>query len=251
MVRAKLSPEIYQFDFVDAPHPSAAGPGVQSFFDGPYLTWFKDPTTFDVREAGQALHERLRGQHPPYDTVVCFSQGCSVLSSLIIFHQTECPGEPLPFRSAMFICGGIPLYVLGTWLTVPEKAKLIAEGNHHELHATSEHLLKRRQLLNDDNDSNSPSWGMPPLEVTDVYGLDLSLMPPNLRLTLPTVHVFGRKDPVRAASLQLAMMCDPENRLVYDHGGGHEIPRFSTVTGDLVHAIQWLGKRQAQLARAT
>ena len=56
----------------------------------------------------------------PYDAVCCFSQGCSLASTMALYHSIEevlshgdFYGElQLPFSAAMFICGGVPLPTL-------------------------------------------------------------------------------------------------------------------------------------------
>lgn len=76
-----------------------------------------------------------------------------------------------------------------------------------------------------------------------VSGLDLSdanTRAGRLRISIPTVHVCGRKDPRRPASLQLAALCDAKQRKFYDHGGGHEIPRRSEVSRKLAKLMQWM-----------
>lgn len=84
---------------------------------------------------------------------------------------------------------------------------------------------------------------LPPLPSNDVYGLDMGLFPEALELDIPTVHVYGVKDPRYPASIQLACMSNPEKRLVYDHGGGHEIPRASKVSAELASAVEWLDRQ--------
>ncbi|KAK4974836.1 hypothetical protein LTR28_009717 [Elasticomyces elasticus] len=202
-LRAKLNTEEHQFDFINAPHSWHAGPGVGPFFDGPYYAWFEKQTAVDVKGAIEVLLKHMRAQCSPYDTVLCFSQGCNVLSSLILYHQMDYPGNPLPFRSAIFICGGIPPYVLNTWIAVQERARLVAEQNVRQLRETSAEFADKieammvsgvRQSMWDrptaiwdgKNRVKSPSWTMPPLDPADVYGLDLSALSSSLQINIPT-----------------------------------------------------------------
>ncbi|PKX98022.1 putative EF-hand calcium-binding domain protein [Aspergillus novofumigatus IBT 16806] len=50
------------------------------------------------------------------------------------------------------------------------------------------------------------------------------------KVGIPTVHVYGSKDPRYAAGVQLSGICEPGKRRVFDHGGGHEIPRTDRVS---------------------
>ncbi len=75
---------------------------------------------------------------------------------------------------------------------------------------------------------------------SDVFGLDFTQMPEDARIKIPTVHIYGAKDPRWPASVQLAHFCD--NRKMYDHGGGHDIPRSSEVSNQIVAFVKQLEK---------
>lgn len=255
--RDKLDDREYTFDFIDAPYQSTAGPGVHPFFDGPYYTFFRDKTPSAVYDATRPILRRLRERQ--YDAVICFSQGCAVLSSLILHHQAEHPGEPLPFKGAVFICGGCPLYVLENWIAISEKAKTIAQQSADGLNNARDGVkAKIEAMLNSDlpkpvslwdqptalydgkNEAALDPWTVPQFDPSDVFGLDLSSLAPPLRIDIPTVHIYGHRDPQCTSSLQLAMLCSPEKRKVYNHGGGHEIPRPTRVSEDIAGALCWL-----------
>lgn len=59
------------------------------------------------------------------------------------------------------------------------------------------------------------------------------------RIEIPTVHVYGSKDPRYAAGVHLSGICNPKTRRTYDHGGGHEIPRTSEVSSSMAELVQW------------
>jgi len=59
------------------------------------------------------------------------------------------------------------------------------------------------------------------------------------RITVPTVHIYGSKDPRYAAGVHLSGICDPEKRRTFDHGGGHEIPRTAAVSTSIAGLFQW------------
>ncbi|KUJ10155.1 uncharacterized protein LY89DRAFT_538876, partial [Mollisia scopiformis] len=44
-------------------------------------------------------------------------------------------------------------------------------------------------------------------------------------IQIPTVHIFGSKDPLVQESLDLSRICDQRSRVMLDHKGGHEVPR--------------------------
>lgn len=91
---------------------------------------------------------------------------------------------------------------------------------------------------------------LPELPSNDVYGLDLTRFPSGLKIDIPTVHVYGIKDPRYPASIHLAYLSNEEKRLVYDHSGGHEIPRTTKVSKELASAVEWLDE-QVRLGEAS
>lgn len=62
----------------------------------------------------------------------------------------------------------------------------------------------------------------------DCFGLDFTSFPKDIRIKIPTVHIVGAKDPRWSAGVQLAYFCD--DRKMFDHGGGHDIPRTTPVS---------------------
>ncbi|KAI0887633.1 serine hydrolase FSH [Annulohypoxylon maeteangense] len=85
--------------------------------------------------------------------------------------------------------------------------------------------------------------GSSALSVSESNGLWSRINPQDLegknkRIKIPTVHIYGRKDPAYQDSLNLKDMCEPRNRLEYDHNSGHDIPRGVAVTKDMSRTVQ-------------
>lgn len=78
------------------------------------------------------------------------------------------------------------------------------------------------------------------VDPTNVFGLDFTKMPPHLKIKIPTVHVYGNKDPRCPASLQLAMFGDERFKKMYDHEGGHDVPRKSDVSETIAELVEWI-----------
>ncbi|KAJ2906167.1 alpha/beta-Hydrolase [Zalerion maritima] len=73
------------------------------------------------------------------------------------------------------------------------------------------------------------------------FGLNLSPdVLGHLQIPIPTAHIYGIKDPRYPASIQLAHLCDPKRRQMFDHGGGHDIPRSSAVSIRIAELLGWL-----------
>ena len=78
----------------------------------------------------------------------------------------------------------------------------------------------------------------PPLS-SDVYGLDFNSFPEDLKIKIPTVHVYGAKDPKYVASMQLVHFCEETRRKTFDHGGGHDVPRRTGVSERIAELVEW------------
>ena len=77
---------------------------------------------------------------------------------------------------------------------------------------------------------------------SDVYGLDFSSFPEDLKIKIPTVHVYGAKDPKYVASVQLVHLCEENRRRTFDHGGGHDVPKRTHVSERIAELVEWAAK---------
>ncbi|OBT88077.1 hypothetical protein VE02_03648 [Pseudogymnoascus sp. 03VT05] len=243
--RAKLDSS-FEFDFVDAPFPSPATAGFESLFKPPNYTFWTKPTVESFRAAHAWLRNYL-AENGPYDAVCCFSQGCALIATFILYHAAETPDEPLPFKVAVFICGGVPLPALeDLGLPVSKKAYEINEKTGRQLQSKT---AKYAQLANSpdqiqiglglwdyDREELSHDHDKFP-DANDVYGLDFTVFRKDIRIKIPTVNIYGAKDPRYPASMQLSHFC--ENTRRYDHGGGHEVPRTTVVSDEIAGLVRW------------
>ncbi|KAL4786940.1 serine hydrolase FSH [Aspergillus varians] len=274
--RSKLPPS-YTFDFLCAPFPSAPAPGIKAIYpDSPTYTWYRTQTTSALRDAHRWVLQHVR-KHGPYDAVMGFSQGCALIATMALFRgfdgrgdsprtaneneneteteeskQTEKEKEdPFPFRSAIFICGGVPLYALTAMgLPISDRATEInattgalLSGTAGKLadFAANTKLIKRGVGLWDGNEAGLVhDVGARPAR-DDVFGLDFTAFPEWACIGVPTVHVYGGKDPKWPAGIQLAEFCP--DRVEFDHGGGHDIPRLSGVSERMAELVRGVAER--------
>ncbi|KAK4126052.1 hypothetical protein N657DRAFT_662391 [Parathielavia appendiculata] len=240
--RSKL-PDNFTFEFLDAPFTCAPAPGTDILFSSGHYAWWTDQTVDGIRGSHQVLDDFVAA-HGPFDMVLGFSQGCSLIGSYLLYHARETPDKPLPFKAAVFICGGMPLPVLeDLGINVPPRAKAINDmtskmmkqkaGKLVDMAANPEKIQQGVGLWDDVEGLLHDPKKMP--DERDVFGLDFTAMPEDLRILIPTVHVYGAKDPRWPASLQLAYCC--EKRKLYDHGGGHDIPRTTEVSENIAKLI--------------
>lgn len=185
----------------------------------------------DIRTACDWLREYIN-MHGPYDAVMGFSQGTILASTYLLFHEEETPHLPAPFKVAMFHCGGVSLQVLqelGFNITPAMHDRDLTSRNALASSASAEAIL--RMGTNRWQGDNSHGGLSEQAIREEVNG--------PVQISIPTVHVYGTKDPRYTAGVHLSGVCNPEKRRCYNHGGGHEIPRQSTVTNAIVELFEW------------
>lgn len=77
----------------------------------------------------------------------------------------------------------------------------------------------------------------------DCFGLDFTTLSKDDQINIPTVHIVGAKDPIWPSAIQLAYLCDPAQRKIIDHGGGHDIPRMPKVSTEIAKVFRELAKK--------
>lgn len=183
-------------------------------------------------KAHEWLQRKLHGDGP-YDGVIGYAQGAAVVSSYLLYQQWYDHEHGPPFRFATFISGGISLAVLkDLGVPVPRAAEQIVEeaGLRCEAHLQplpSHISLARQAIFNSD----------------DCFGLNLNRVPRELKIRIPTVHIWGMNDPDFPTSIHLAGLCDPYIRKIYRHDGGHEVPQKPEDTQELGQLVLWCMQR--------
>lgn len=253
--RSKLD-DSYVFDFIDAPFLSQGAPGVNTIYKTQTYTWWPQGTPESIRFAHKWVSDYAR-ENGPYDAFCCFSQGCSLTATMALYHSMNSNNpdlEALPFPAAIFICGGVPFPAL-------EDMGLEVSPYAHEVNrytgallndaagrlavlAKNLYLIKRGLGLWEyaaNRNLHNPKFRP---RRSDVFGLDFTKFPENARIKIPTVNIYGSKDPRWPAGIQLAEFCD--DTVEFDHGGGHDIPRSTEVSNRIADMVRELiGRVQA------
>ncbi|CCC11071.1 unnamed protein product [Sordaria macrospora k-hell] len=198
-----------------------------------------------------------------------FSQGCSLLMSYILYRYQEHVTNPqvadttkfeLPFKGVMFICGGPSLPVLqDLGVPVSEKAWEVNNKTAELLHKRTEKLkykadnpdtIKRGEGLWDEVGDlvHDPTSKKHLRDLKDVFGLDFTdermrKAVGDLGQIVPTVHVYGAKDPRWPASVQLAQLFEGGLNERFDHSGGHELPRTTECSMKVAELMEKLRRR--------
>lgn len=224
-------------------------PGIETFFKTSTYTWWPHPTPQAIRASHLWVADYAR-HHGPYDAVCCFSQGCSLASSMALCHAHDVAAgkseEALPFRAAIFICGGVPLPALDDiGLEVPPRARELNQRTSALLNETAGRLSQMAanpELIRpgfglwDGNEDQLVHDPKVKPDRSDVFGLDFTKFPEYARIKMPTVNIYGAKDPRWPAGVQLANFCD--DTVEYDHGGGHDIPRSTEVSEKIAAMVR-------------
>ncbi|KAF2136527.1 uncharacterized protein K452DRAFT_193887, partial [Aplosporella prunicola CBS 121167] len=190
----------FDFVFVDAPFPSTAGPGVLPVYEGPYYAWLNrppQPTDMAVVRARIADMVALEG---PFAGVMAFSQGGRLATSLLL---QECRGmqrrrgrdtDQVPLVFGVLLSSTYP--PLGYGDEAAEEQQRIDEDLDEDVDENGTHLMPK-------------SFG-----------------PPSSLVTVPSVHVHGRRDPWRPANKQILTRCyDARTATLVEFVGGHHCPR--------------------------
>lgn len=82
---------------------------------------------------------------------------------------------------------------------------------------------------------------MPP--ASSCFGINFTLLPQNIMIRIPTVHIVGAKDPIWPSGVQISNLCDPDQRTFYDHKGGHDLPRTPQIGADIAKLFRELDRR--------
>ncbi|KAI0597394.1 serine hydrolase FSH [Biscogniauxia sp. FL1348] len=213
-----------EFEFLDGPLRCAD----QAANGEPLYRYYEVSDIPEIRKAHQWLGARL-DESGPYDGVIAFSQGAALVSSYLLYQQWYNHESPPPFRFAMFISGSIPLQVLkDLGVPITKEAERVVEEARHQRHRglgpLSAHSSKaRRAVFNSD----------------DCFGLNLNRIPLELKIRIPSIHVWGKEDPLLPASIHLAGLCDPYIRKIHTHEGAHEVPVSKDDRMELGLLLQW------------
>lgn len=216
---------------MNGPNETSAAPGVDVFYDPPYYGFWETATLDAVLKAVEWLKE-LIAKKGPYDVVMSFSQGSIVASSLLLLHQKETPDLPPPFKSGIFICGASSLRVLeNLGFNITQQA---LDRDEASVNALNKQADMSSIMSKGANRWKGDSFiaGRSEEDVRDEFQGPF-------KIKIPSVHVYGAKDPRLGASLQLSGLFDSENRRCYNHQGGHEIPRTANITEILTEMVEW------------
>ncbi|KAL3420254.1 hypothetical protein PVAG01_08753 [Phlyctema vagabunda] len=246
--RQKLNDPSITFDFINGPFLSPPAPGIEDAYPGPYYSWWEgsEPSLSSIHAAHKALSKILH-DNGPYDGIMTFSQGSALLASFLLYAKQQSSSDAsLPFKTAVFICGGIPIPIMqDIGIYVPQKALDIdrASQRNHNAYEEKTNMKKRWETRNRTSGDFQPTFLNDP---QDIYGINFTLVPKRSLISIPTVHIYGAMDPRFHTSMQLAYFCEPRLRMMFDHEGGRDVPESESVSERIAYLVRWASDMAAR-----
>ncbi|OJJ46415.1 hypothetical protein ASPZODRAFT_16182 [Penicilliopsis zonata CBS 506.65] len=181
---------------------SQLGPGITDLYPPPFLCWYEHGVPVEVQDALVDLAVII-DEDGPYDGVVGFSEGAAVVASLLLSENNSSRDNENRFHVAVLFNSVIPLIPEKTVQKIPgEPLGEVVSGQDHESYLA---------LLKQTSSSTKARWYTPRAS--------------SARISIPTVHVIGARDPFAASSRMVVDLYQPEKTHVLVHEGGHTLPQ--------------------------
>ncbi|KAK3060500.1 hypothetical protein LTS18_008407 [Coniosporium uncinatum] len=226
----RLLPKDYEFIYVDGPFRCDPDPAIT--FPGPYYCWYNTPTSVKFAAAHRAV-ARIIEEKGPFDFVMGFSQGGAVAGSVIVHYALANPTAPPLFQGAIFLCSTIPFSIdidhgldvreyFGIPVDKPVRTGCPTEMPEHLV--TDPYFLMQQGSIAKTVDGYSAKEAER-IKASDVFFQIIHRSTDDVCLNIPTAHCFGKRDRWIGHSKDLADLCREDSRSVFEHGGGHEVPK--------------------------
>lgn len=225
---------------------------------GPFYSYVSGYTPSEMQHALEDLDEFIQ-DHGPFDGVVGFSQGAALAASYILTQQRQHPTRAAPFDFALFFSAVVafspdeadcePLIQQLLSKAPPAFRKSFPRADfatlgHADYRPWAEYLS--RSILALDNigsQSDNVDHRFLSRDQTTSDDVPRPLHPEYIkdRITIPTVHITGKRDyPVLLdQSKHLHGMCEERRTRCYRHSLGHAIPTKASEVKAIVKAIEW------------
>ncbi|KAJ5729599.1 uncharacterized protein N7483_004107 [Penicillium malachiteum] len=215
----------------------------------PYFTWSTELDPTSIRGSCDLVKKAFEEQGP-FDGVLGYSLGATVIISYLLEQITRYPQEPLPIKFGFF-CAPVPIItgdvaysesVYGSLSPedlqrlrsadleqldlLPEPARTTVYNLIHAAGSLESTLCRTRKELLD-----RPLEDIPCVLHHDFYPA---------RLPIPTLHAHSKNDPpILKLCAELAQeFCDPAWRVSYKHSVVHGIPRSAAEAEEMIAAME-------------
>ncbi|KAJ5972285.1 uncharacterized protein N7479_002203 [Penicillium vulpinum] len=265
MLKKQLNPlavqlgQTYQFTFFDGVVSCNREPGMPEWFPGPFYSYVTGYSPVEMQEVLEDLDSFIE-ENGPFDGVLGFSQGTSIATAYIIDRQTREPNLPAAFSFAVLIssvaaCSADPTCLESVIRSLVEHSPFAFKTDFprcdFELVGPTERVFAEYLAL---VHLAIKAIGIkkPTIELDFLKTLDVDSVPrlfhPKLvkdRISIPTVHVTGRKDELSMVhqSRIVQGLCDESLLRAHRHQGGHSLPLKANEIKDLAVSIEWAAER--------
>lgn len=180
-------------------------------------------------------------------------KGAALAASIILHHELEYTSEPPIFRFAIFIGSPLPFshslqYGIDTrtYFGVPYSLRCTKFDNNKRPNKVPGYLITPDRYLKEDfDDEESSDNEKATVKSTlkrvavekEIFYQMFHSTADEVRMKIPTVHIFGRQDPWYLHSKDMLQLACPDQALVLEHFSGHEVPKhLSEEICDLIEA---------------
>jgi len=196
---------------------------LKALFPGPHRCFYEyPPGAAEVRNGHEFVY-RIMEEEGPFDGILGLSHGAELAASVLIEHAKRHPARPPSdlFKCAIFI-GGVHPYEVYTPDVTLSRQELSASGDSNQ-HIDSTGVKQ-------DGDQ--------------IIGERIRQVHPDthsVRIDIPTAHIMGRRDEIfRQCAKLLLRLCNERKAKVYEHKGGHLIPRGQSAMDEMTAAVGWV-----------
>ncbi|UQC81181.1 menadione-induced gene-4 [Colletotrichum lupini] len=190
------------------------------------------PTTESVTAAHRHV-KSIMAEKGPFDGIMGFSQGAAVAVSMILRHQLETPSTPPLFKFAILIGSPLPfshslMYGIDTrdYFGVSCNVDCSILARYNRPNKVPTYLITPDRYLKDDDDEDFHRTEEACQQPTAAMFYQMfHSTSDEVRMDIPTVHIFGRRDPWYLHSKDVLELACAERASVLEHCYGHEVPR--------------------------
>lgn len=218
------------------------------------MSWSKELQPSSLKDAHPIITKAFEEQGP-FDGLLCFSQGVTIMMGYLLEQITRYPTKPLPVKFAVFCSAGPLLSPDPSWSETiygslsPEDLQRLRSGDPAQADLLPEPARSSvRPMISVANFFESTIK----LSAKDYVSRPLTDIPyillPGLykaRLPIPTLHAYAKNDPaiMRWCAKLTESFCDPKGRQSFEHTAIHNLPRSAEEAQNMVAAIESLISR--------
>ncbi|GCB21209.1 UPF0483 protein C25G4.2 [Aspergillus awamori] len=241
----------WEFHMLSGEIECPPAPGIETNFTPPYYCWSRSFSAPSIENAHSLITEAIEDEGP-FDGILGFSQGASIIASFLLEQTANHPERPLPFRFAIFCSTTIPCS------SDPNYCRSITGG----LSLQDQQRIRSGQ---DDQIAQLPASIKAPFEefakvvkaglsITrepvsffldrSIEEIPCALHPDHFpgRLSIPTLHLRGHNDlpGLSDCASLVEKFCNPRCRKTIVHTAGHDIPRSGSELRQFKAGLDWL-----------